>query len=179
MNVGGALLFPACPSVRGHSNSLIFNQIYSKFHVWIASINFSFKFEYGFCPLSDNQDGGQNGRHISISAVMVTLTQSFLIGFLPNFIYGLLQILYMDCFNQVQYGFCPTSDNQDGPHISISAVVVTLTQSFLIGFLPNFIYGLLPSTSHSSSNTGFVRRPLNKMADKMASTYQYPLSWSL
>ena len=48
-NVGGALLFSACQSVclsvRGHSNSVIFNQISSKFHKWIASINFSVKFE--------------------------------------------------------------------------------------------------------------------------------------
>ena len=41
-----------CPSVRGHSNSVIFNWISSKFHIWIASINLSFKFEYGFCPTS-------------------------------------------------------------------------------------------------------------------------------
>ena len=34
--------------------------------------------------------------------------------------------------------------------------VVTLTQLFLIGFLPNFIYGLLPSSSRSRLNTGFV-----------------------
>ena len=129
----GALLFSALsvclsvhPSVWGHSNSLIFNQIYSKLHIWIASINLSFNFEYGFCPTSDNQDGRQNGRHISKSAV-----------------------------------------------------VVTLTQSFLIGFLSNVIYGLLPSTSGSSSNRDFVRHPITKMADKMAATYQYPLSWSL
>ena len=84
-NVGGALLFLACPSVclsvrpsvRCHSNSVTFNRISSKFHIWIASINLSFKFEYGFCPTSDNQDGRQNGRHLSISAVVVTLTQSF------------------------------------------------------------------------------------------------------
>ena len=72
-----ALLFSACPSVRCHSNSVNFNQISSKFHIWIASINLSFKFEYGFCPASDNQGGRQNGRHLSISAVVVTLTQSF------------------------------------------------------------------------------------------------------
>ena len=51
-NVGGALLFSACPSVcpsvRGLSNSVIFNLISSKFHIWIASINLSFKFEYEF-----------------------------------------------------------------------------------------------------------------------------------
>ena len=114
------------PSVRGHSNSVIFNRISFKFHIWIAFINFSFKFDYGFCPTFDNQDGRQNGRYLSISAV-----------------------------------------------------VVTLTQSFLIGFLPNFINELLPSTFHSSLNMGFVQHPITKMADKMAGTYQYPLLWSL
>ena len=49
----------------------------------------------------------------------------------------------------------------------------------LIGFIPNFIYGLFPSTSGSSSNMGFVQHPITKMADKMAATYQYLLSWSL
>ena len=34
--------------------------------------------------------------------------------------------------------------------------VVSLTQSFLIRFLPNFIYELLLSTSRSCLNTGFV-----------------------
>ena len=80
-----------CPSVRGHSNSVIFNRISSKFHIRIAFIHLSFKFEYGFCPTSDNQDGRQSGRHLSISAVVVTLTQLFLIGF--------FQILYMNCFH--------------------------------------------------------------------------------
>ena len=80
--VGGALLFSDCPSVHGHSNSVIFNRISSKFHIWIASINFN----------SEN-------------------------------------------------GFC-----------------ATLT---------------------SILNTGFVRHPITKMADKMAATYQNLLSWSL
>ena len=53
----------------------------------------------------------------------------------------------------------------------LSDVVVTLT--FLNGFLPNFIYGLLPSNSPSSSNMGFVRRTITKIADKMAATYQF------
>ena len=111
---------------RGHSNSVIFNLISSKFRIWIASINLSFKFEYGFCQTSHNQGGRQNSRHLSISAVLVTLTQSF-----------------------------------------------------LIRFLPNFIYGLLPSTSWSSLNTGFVQHPITKMADNIAATYQYSLPWSL
>ena len=57
--------------------------------------------------------------------------------------------------------------------------MVTLLWSFLIEFLPNFIYGLLPSNSHSSSNMGFVRRTITIMTDKIAATYQCPLSWSL
>ena len=108
------------------SYSVIFNQISPKFQIWIASINPSFKFEYGICPTSDYQDGRQNGRHISLSAV-----------------------------------------------------VITLTQSFLIGCLPNLKYGLLPSTSRSSLNMGFVRHPIIKMADKVAAAYQCLLSWSL
>ena len=71
------LLFSACLSVRLSVvtliNSVIFNRIYSKFHIWIASINLWFKFEYGFCLASDNQDGWQNGRHLSISAVEILI----------------------------------------------------------------------------------------------------------
>ena len=183
-------------SVRGHSNSVIFNRISSKFHIWIALIILSFKFEYRSCLTSDNQDGRQHGRHLSISAVVVTLTQSFLIGFLPNFEYGLFQSTSPSSSNTgfvqhpitkmadnmatiYQYPLCRGHSNsvifnqisskfhlwiasiilsikleyvfnqdgrQNGHHLSISAVVVTLAQSFLIRFLPNFIYGLLPST---------------------------------
>ena len=75
------------------------------------------------------------------------------------------------CFWLVRPSVCP----------SVRLSVVTLTQSFLIGFLPNFIYGLLPSISRSSLNTGFVRHPIINMTDKMAVTYmyQYLLKWSL
>ena len=114
------------PSVVVTLTQSFFNRISSKFHRWIASINFSFKFEYGFCSTSDNQDGQQNDRRLSISAA-----------------------------------------------------AVTLAQSFLIRFLPNFIYGLLPSTFLSSLNMGFVRYPITKMADKIAAAYLCPLSWSL
>ena len=39
--------------------------------------------------------------------------------------------------------------------------------------LPNFIYGLLPSTSGSSLNMCFVGQTITKMADKMAAAYQF------
>ena len=102
------------------------------------------------------------------------------IGFLPNFIYGLLS---GNLSFKFEYGFCPTSDNQDGRqnrrHLSISAVMVTLTQIFFIRFLPNFIYELLPSTLRSKFNMSFVQHPITKMANKMAAAYQCLLSWSL
>ena len=51
----------------------IFYQSFPKFHIWIASIKFSLKFEYEFCPTKVNQDGqrvdqdGQrNGRHLLV-----------------------------------------------------------------------------------------------------------------
>ena len=50
----------------GHSNLVIFNRISLKFHIWFASIKPWFKFEYEFCPTNDNQDGQQNGRHLSV-----------------------------------------------------------------------------------------------------------------
>ena len=60
------------PSVRlsirccGHSNLVIFNQISSKFHTWIASIKLWFKFEYGFFLTNHTQDGQQNGHRLSV-----------------------------------------------------------------------------------------------------------------
>ena len=44
----GALLFSACLSVVTLTSSF-FIGFFSKFHIWIVSINFSDKFEYWFC----------------------------------------------------------------------------------------------------------------------------------
>ena len=58
----------------------------------------------------------------------------------------------MDCFHQpleLQM-ITKIADKMAAAYVYI--VVVTLTQSFLIRFLPNFVYGLLPSNSRSSSN---------------------------
>ena len=52
----------------GHSNLVIFIQISSNLHIWIASITLWFKFEYEFCPTNDSQDGRQ----------MDTLPKSFI-----------------------------------------------------------------------------------------------------
>ena len=41
-----------------------FNCISSKFHIWMAFIKLSLKFEYRFCQTNDSQDGRQNGRRL-------------------------------------------------------------------------------------------------------------------
>ena len=45
--------------------------------------------------------------------------------------------------------------------------------SLLIRFLPNFIYGLLPSNPGLGSNMSFVGQTITEMADKMAAAYQF------
>ena len=74
-----------------------------------------------------------------------------------------------------EYRFCLMNDNQDGRQndrrLSVCTCVQcrgTLTQSFLSQFLSNLIYTLPPSNSLSSSNAGFVRQRITKMAEKMA-----------
>ena len=47
MNIDFACLY-FCPFVSGHSNSVIFNWISSKIHIWIVSMSLSFRFEYRF-----------------------------------------------------------------------------------------------------------------------------------
>ena len=88
-NVGGDLLFLACLSVRcrGHSNSHFESDFFQIpfldcFNQSPSSSN------NAFCLRKDNQDGRQNGPHLSMSTVMVTF--------------------------KLEYGFCPMKDNQDG-----------------------------------------------------------------
>ena len=51
------------------------------------------------------------------------------------------------------------------------AILDTLPKFFITCLLPNFIYGLLPS--NSGLDIGFVRRTITKIADKMATAYQF------
>ena len=81
------------PSIRPSAvvvTLVIFNRISLKFHIRIASIKLLLSFEYGFCPTNDNQDGRQNGRHLSVCILWSLLFH--LIGF--------FQISYVDCFYQ-------------------------------------------------------------------------------
>ena len=84
---------------------IFFYQSFSKFHIWIASIKLSLKFEYEFCPTKVNQDGQRNGPHLLVGTYRhYTLVIYYRV--LPNFIYfyqTLAQVLIW-----------ALSDNQDG-----------------------------------------------------------------
>ena len=44
----------------GYSNLVIYQPISSKFHIWTTFFKLLFMSEYGFYPMNNNQDGGQN-----------------------------------------------------------------------------------------------------------------------
>ena len=124
-----------CPLSWSHW--VIFKRISSKFHIRIASIKLSFKFEYGFCPTNDNQDGRQNGPRLSVSAVVVTLSH-----FLPD----CFQISYIDYFYQTltQVRIWALFDNQDGFQNGRHLSVCTCGRSNLV------IYHQISSKFHQT-----------------------------
>ena len=62
---------PSRPSLRtgSHKRQVDITLLFQ--YTWIAFIKPWFKFEYGFCPTSDNQDGQENGRRLWVSAVVI------------------------------------------------------------------------------------------------------------
>ena len=113
-NLAAAYQFRYCC----HSNLVIYNRVSFKFHIWIASIKFWFKYEYGFgrqtiAKMAYNMAAAYHLRCCGHSNLVN------LIGFLSNFIYGLLP----SNTGSVRTRFCPTNDNQDcrqnGRHLSV------------------------------------------------------------
>ena len=51
----------------GHCNVVSYHPISSKYHIPLTFINLLPKFEYGFCPTNDNQDGQQNDGGLSVN----------------------------------------------------------------------------------------------------------------
>ena len=133
----------------GHSN--LYHPISYKFHIWITVIKLWPKFEYRCCPMNDNQDGCQNGRHLWS---VCTCGHINLVIF---------QMSYMDYFDQTlsNMGSVRRTINKMVEKIATAclfSLVDTLTESFSItGFPSNFIYDLLVSNSGPSSNKRFVR----------------------
>ena len=120
---------------------VIFYQISSKFHVWIASIKLLFKFEYKFSQTNDNQDDWQNGRRLS----NCFCGQSTLI------IYYLITSKFYTWITFIKLSVCQITKMAATYQFTL---VDTLTSSFITQFLPNFIYWLLSSNYCSCLNMG-------------------------
>ena len=84
-----SLLFWACPSIRlsvrcrGHSNLVIFNQIFSKFHI-IIKLLFKFEYSFFFCQ-TINKKAVKKAATTGLSNLVIII-----VFFSSNFIYGLL-----------------------------------------------------------------------------------------
>ena len=94
----------------GHFNVVNYHPISSKFHLWITLIKLLPKFEHGFCPMNNNHNFSQNGRHL------------WLVGICAHsnlLIYHLISskchiwITFIKLFPNIDYGHFPMNDNQD------------------------------------------------------------------
>ena len=79
-----------------------FNQSFSKFHIWIASIKLSLKFEYEFCLTKVNQDAQRNGRHL----LACTYRHSTLVIYYPIAAKFHIYITYINLSPKFEYGLC-------------------------------------------------------------------------
>ena len=59
-----------CHSMLAVNKAVIYQLIFSKFYIWPSFINLSLMFEYGFCPMSNNQDGHQLPIPFSLQSIM-------------------------------------------------------------------------------------------------------------
>ena len=80
----------------------IFYQSFSKFHIWIASIKLSLKFEYEFCPTKVNQDGQRNGRHL----LFCTYRHSTFVIYYPIAAKFHIYITFINLSPSFEYGLC-------------------------------------------------------------------------
>ena len=84
------------------STTSFFYQSFSKFHIWIASIKLSLKFEYEFCPMKVNRDGQRNGRHLLVCTYRhSTLVIYYLIAAKFH-----IYITFINLSPKFEYGLC-------------------------------------------------------------------------
>ena len=105
---GEALLVLACPSLRLSSVCSTVVPVTLTLSFLIGFLLNVSKFEYGFYPTNDNQDGLQHDCPLSVSVVVVTLTQSFFNRNPSRFHIWIASIKLLFKF---EYGFCPTNVN--------------------------------------------------------------------
>ena len=84
------------------STTSFFYQSFSKFHIWIASIKLSLKFEYEFCPTKVNQDGQRNGHHL----LVCTYRHSTLVIDYPIAAKFNIYITFINLSPKFEYGLC-------------------------------------------------------------------------
>ena len=84
------------------STSSFFYQSFSKFHIWIASIKLTLKFEYEFCPTKVNQAGQRNGRHL----LVCTYRHSTLVIYYPIAAKFQIYITFINLSPKFEYGLC-------------------------------------------------------------------------
>ena len=88
------------------STTSFFYQSFSKFHLWIASIKLSLKFEYEFCRTIVNQDGQRNCRHLLVCIYRhSTLVNYYPILLMANLFY--IYITFINLWPKFEYGLCP------------------------------------------------------------------------
>ena len=85
------------------STTSLFYQSFSKFHIWIASIKLSLKFEYEFCLTKVNQDGKRNGPHL----LVCTYRHCTLVTYYPIAAKFHIYITFINLSPKFEYGFCP------------------------------------------------------------------------
>ena len=142
-----------CTCVRCCGHSVIFNRISSKFKIRIASIKLLFKCGYGFCQTNDYQDGQQNGGHLTVCTCEHCggHSNSVIFNWISSkFHTSLLLSNYRSSWNTsyIRSTITKMADKMAMAYQFALVYGVVVTQSFLIIFLPNSKYGLLPSNFH-------------------------------
>ena len=84
------------------STSFFFYQSFSKFHIWIACIKLSLKFEYEFCPTKVNQDGQRNCHHL----LVCTYRHSTLVIYYRIAAKFHIYITFINLSQKFEYGLC-------------------------------------------------------------------------
>ena len=91
----------------GHSNLVIYHQIASKFHKWIASIKSSPKFEHGFCLIT------KMATKIATSYRFAMQADSNLVIYHQISSKVHIWTTFIKLFPKIYCGYFPMNDNQD------------------------------------------------------------------
>ena len=109
----------ASTSCCGHFYFVIFNQIFSKFHIWFASIKSWFKFKYEFCRTTITNMADKMAAAYQFASVRC-YGHSNLVIFLRISSNFHIWIASIPLWFKFEYEFCLTNDSQDGGRLPFS-----------------------------------------------------------